>query len=518
MISIFNEKQAGGAAIACRQSGTPASWHPRESEAQVSLFSLSSGPPWNLECTVDELGLDLICHIHGGESHLGAMALSHWDASRVHTRSLVLEDHKEGPIAVHAAHKLCLASHRTVACIAGIHFDAPTSEQIREISDAAHHLAVQAAYRLKTQRYRCALDASGSMYARVTHDTEALAAQIREFLKRPLEALHQEHQHSLQESQREYFDNKILLFAPLYLSNACLNDCAYCGFRRGVRQHRVHLDLARALEEAKILAALGHRTIDLVTGEIPSDAFIRYICSVIRGIRNETPIVRINLNLGALQQQQYEQLIDAGACGYHLYQETYNPEAYFRVHRDGPKRHMEYRLSGLHRAAAAGFRQLGMGVLLGLHDIASDLAALVRHAEILLRDHPQVRIGFSLPRVQSAQGQLVDPFQGGAPDDDFLKSLLFLRLRFPGAHLTLTTRESARLRDLMIPLGITKMSAGVSTAPGGYKARHPAKPGAIMAACATHDECAQFEVHDERSLEDVRRSIVRSGRVPTCLD
>jgi 2-iminoacetate synthase len=297
------------------------------------------------------------------------------------------------------------------------------------------------------------------------------------------------------------FGNRVRVFAPLYLANACSNDCAYCGFRRSARFDRSRLSIEQAVQEAKYLAGLGHRTIDLVTGEIATDRFVDYVCEATRAILEATDIRRINLNLGALSTEQYRRLRSAGASGYHLYQETYAPRTYFEVHRRGLKRDLAYRLDGPHRAAEAGFESIGMGILLGLHAVREDLAALAAHARILIEDFPRLRLGFSLPRLQNVDAGCEYSAAAVVDDDEFVKAMLFLRLHFPCAHLTLTTRERPEVRDRLISLGVTKVSAGVSTAPGGYSLDRPG--------------VEQFDISDRRPLRAIVRLIQRSGGIPT---
>jgi 2-iminoacetate synthase len=470
---------------------------------QHSTLVTKSSNSWEIQCAVDSIGPDFLCRLTGGDEHVGAVALSTWDGERAHTEVIVAGPHKEGPLAEHSAHKLCTATRRAVTCVCGIHYDDLTQAEIEGVTRTAYDLVKRTADQLRDQRLAMALAAADSIHARIVTDLGDLSRRITTFLATPLATLLEKHHGEVAESHRTHFGGKVLLFAPLYLSNACLNDCNYCGFRRGLKFKRTRLDVEQAVVEAEFLAAAGHRSIDLVTGETPSRTFITYLCDVIRAIREATPIEKINLNLGALGEEDYARLSGAGATGYHLYQETYDPETYFRVHQEGPKRDMEYRLQGVDRAAGAGFRFLGLGVLLGLNDPVFELAALVRHAEQVLTDWPEVKIGFSLPRITAAVGQSEFGVESPVDDETFIKAMLFLRLHFPQAHLTLTTREAPKLRDLLIPLGITKLSAGVSTAPGGY-------------SVAPEGEVPQFSIHDERPLTDVAEILRELGMCPVC--
>ncbi len=450
----------------------------------------SSGAPWHLTCNVERVGDDYLCHIHGGDCHIGAVALAQWLSGRATTQCLTVSGHEERGIAVHAAHKLCMASRRNVSCIAGIHFDALTRDQIKQIVQTAYMLIRRVVAQIKQQRFDEALLAPHCQLPYIASKTFKLLHEVDGFLALDLaRALESVCAGSALTTAAE-FGGRIKLFAPLYLSNACANDCAYCGFRRSARIERTHQSIEQAVQEAKLLAQHGHRTIDLVTGEITTDRFVDYVCDATRAILDATSIRRINLNLGSLSTEQFRRLKAAGASGYHLYQETYNRETYFEVHRSGLKRDMAYRLDGPRRAVLAGFESIGLGILLGLRPFRYDLAALAGHARALNEEFPRVRIGFSLPRLQGVDSDCRYTVAAPVNDDEFLKAMLFLRLKFPAADLTLTTREPPQIRDRLIPLGVTKVSAGVSTAPGGYTRGDRA--GAI-----------QFHISDPRSLAEM---------------
>ena len=462
---------------------------------------LSSGPPWHLQCDVESNGNDYLCRIHGGDRHIGAVALSQWCSNRATTQCLTVSGHEERGIAVHAAQMLCSASRRPVGCIAGIHFDSLSRHEIEAIVQAVQALIRQAARRLEQQRLEAALDAPGCPLSRIESMSAGLSREIEAFLALPLNEAMDAARSLAAATLADSFGNRVGLFAPLYLCNACSNDCVYCGFRRSARFDRTRLSIEQAVQEARHLAGLGHRTIDLVTGEIPTDRFVDYVCEATRAILGATGIRRINLNLGALSTEQFRRLRAAGASGYHLYQETYVPRTYFEVHDRGLKRDMAHRLGGPHRAADAGFESIGLGILLGLRPIREDLAALAAHARILMEDCPRLRIGFSLPRLQSVDANCEYTVAAAVGDDEFVKAMLFLRLHFPSAHLTVTTRERPEVRDRLIPLGVTKVSAGVSTAPGGYTLD---RPGA-----------GQFDISDRRPLADIVELVQRSGMTAT---
>ena len=463
------------------------------------MFELISAEPWKIRCRVEAVGRDLLCRVHGGDVHVGAVARAQWKDGRVVTDCLVVEGHREDRIARHAAHKLCEASRRSVVCIAGIHFDRLERSAIDAISAAAYDLAVRAARRVADRRLTHAA-ATSPLLGRIEHGAAVVQAEIETFLATPWEELVSRHRAVVNSAFDREFAGRVRLFAPLYLSNGCTNDCAYCGFRHSAAFARTTLDVEQAVREATELARRGYRILDLVTGEVPTDGFVDYVANITRAVLTRTGIRGVNLNLGSLSAGQYRRLRTAGASGYHLYQETYGATGYFRAHRSGPKRDMAARLTGLHRAIEAGFEAVGLGVLLGLGPPAFDLARMVRHAELLQQDHPGVRIGFSLPRVRQVPHGAFLPHTA-VTDSAFMAAMLFLRLRFPAAHLTLTTREGRDVRDTLLPLGISKMSAGVSTSPGGY-------------AASETGPTEQFPVSDPRSLAAVSRAIEAAGRIP----
>jgi 2-iminoacetate synthase len=327
-----------------------------------------------------------------------------------------------------------------------------------------------------------------------------LVAELRALLEAPLDVVRARLAPVAGRIHREFHRGEVRLVAPVYLSDACQNDCAYCGFRRSNPRRRVHLTPAEAVREARTVAATGLRALDLVTGEVPTDRFVDQVARAVEEILADGAIERIHLNLGVLSDRQLARLRAAGAVGYHLYQETYDREVYAAMHRSGPKRDLAARLEAPHRIAAAGFECIGMGVLLGLAELAQELAALAAHAENLTRDFPRLELGFSLPRLCATDAGRGYDAEHPVDDADFERALLWLRTRFPGAQLTLTTREPAALRDHLLGVGPTKLSAGVSTAPGGYGAAAGGRE--------------QFRIGDERSVDEVSAAILATGLVP----
>jgi len=463
----------------------------------MKALAITSATPIPLNCTLEQRGGGYLCRIGEREHHPRAAAVATWLAGRAVTRSFAVDDPRNAAVAVHAAHRLCTASRRRVFCVAGIRYE-ESDAAAAHITEAAYALAGRIAREVEDQRYARRMRSVHGLLPRIEARASELLPALDAFLARPLSEIVEQYRPTIAADFARHFERKVTLYAPLYLSNACLNDCIYCGFRRSSHRARTTLDREQAVAEAAALARQGHRCIDLVTGEIPTDRFIERVAETLSAIRARTPLDTINLNLGALTLAQYRRLVQAGAEGYHLYQETYDRREYFAVHRAGLKRDMGFRLTGLHRAAQAGFRYLGLGLLLGLRPLREDLAALMAHAQILLEEHPGLSVGFSLPRIREVEGDGEYVARNEVDDETFCKAMLYLRLSFPREHLSLTTREAPALRDRLIGLGVSKVSAGVSTAPGGY---------ADGGSRAT----AQFSIADRRSLSEMTAVVRRAG-------
>lgn len=305
----------------------------------------------------------------------------------------------------------------------------------------------------------------------------------------------------------KHFGHAMRLFAPLYLSNECVNNCAYCGFSRDNPILRVTLSSDQVVREARHLAAEGFRNVLLVAGEHPKFVSNGYVEDCIRRLRTEAGIPGISLELGPLETPDYEPLVAAGAEGLVVYQETYHRPTYAELHTAGPKRDFAWRLDCPERAHAAGFRRIGIGALFGLYEWRAEALALAAHLEHLLKTCWRAHFSVSLPRMRPAAGEYQPRYH--LPDRDFVQLVCALRVTFPHVGLVLSTRESEAFRDAVIPLGFTMMSAGSHTEPGGYtrqgiedlhltvKGRRQDLNGSIdrQTACAT----GQFDIADHRS-------------------
>jgi len=308
-----------------------------------------------------------------------------------------------------------------------------------------------------------------------------------------------------EQSQRltlQRFGRTVKLYAPLYLSSYCVNRCQYCGFNRDNKYERVRLSVDEALAEAEALAREGFRDILLVTSEDRAFITVAYLAELARRLRSRFSF--IGAEIYQMTASEYGRLFNAGIEGITLYQETYDRGAYARYHLGGPKADYDMRLRGPDDFAGAGMREIGLGVLLGLADWRVETLALGRHAFYLFKRYWQSRISFSFPRLRPACGVPTELFPHLVSDRNLVQMMLALRLCFADAGLVLSTQECAELRDRLVRLGVTRMSAGSRTNPGGYVGR-PTSSG-------------QFEVHDARSPAQVAEMLHNEGLEPVWKD
>jgi 2-iminoacetate synthase len=303
------------------------------------------------------------------------------------------------------------------------------------------------------------------------------------------------------ETTLQRFGRAIRLFAPLYVSNACLSTCTYCGFAKGLPISRRTLTVDEVADEARGLVERGFRHLLLVAGEHRVEVSADYLVAVVERLRTFVP--SLALETQTWSDDTYARLVEAGADGVVHYQETYDRDRYAEVHSAGWKRDFDRRLNSTERAAEAGIRRLGVGALLGLApDWRADVLAVAAHAEFLVRRYWRTEVTVALPRIKpSASG-----FQPRVPvgDAEFVQALCALRLYEPEAGIVLSTREPAVLRDGLARIAVTHMSAGSSTEPGGYS--HPGE--------ATE----QFAISDERTPAEVAAMLAAAGYEPVFRD
>jgi 2-iminoacetate synthase len=262
------------------------------------------------------------------------------------------------------------------------------------------------------------------------------------------------------------FGRTIRLFAPIYLSNECINICKYCGFSRNNPIPRLTIPVEQVVEEVTKLAKQGFRSLLLVAGEHPKYVSNGYVEEVIRRCLPIMP--SIALELGPMETDPYRPLVAAGCENLVVYQETYHEPTYRELHVAGPKKHFYWRMDTPERAYAAGFRRLGIGALLGLWDWRYEALAVAAHARHLLARCWKAQVSISMPRMRPAAGGFQPDPRLLMRDAELVQYIAALRWLLPHAGLVLSTRESPTLRNGLVPLGITHMSAGASTEPGGY--------------------------------------------------
>ncbi len=297
------------------------------------------------------------------------------------------------------------------------------------------------------------------------------------------------------------FGRVVRLFAPLYLSNECVSVCSYCGFSSGNDVARRTLAPDELLAEARALLDLGFRHLLLVAGEHARIVSKDFLVDTVRLLAPLVPSLSVEVQVWDVAT--YRRLVEAGCEGLVVYQETYDRDTYAQVHIKGKKRNYDWRLAAPDRGAEAGMRRLGIGALLGLHeDWPSEALSLAAHARALLRRWWRCDLTVALPRLRPAAGD----YQPAAPltDPEFAQLLCALRLFLPDVGLTLSTREPPVLRDALLPLGVTQMSAGSHTEPGGY--------------AAPSDAEAQFEVSDTRAPAEVAAAVRAIGYEPVWID
>jgi 2-iminoacetate synthase len=303
------------------------------------------------------------------------------------------------------------------------------------------------------------------------------------------------------EATLQRFGRAVRLFAPLYVSNACLSSCTYCGFSKGLDVARRTLSVEEVVAEASVLVQQGFRHLLLVSGEHRIEVSADYLVGCVEALRGVVPSLSIETQTWS--DDTYARLVEAGLEGVVHYQETYDRARYAEVHVAGWKRDYDRRLASTERAAEAGVRRLGIGVLLGLSsDWRADVATVAEHAVWLQRHYWRTEVTVSLPRIKpSASG-----FQPLVPvsDADYVQAICALRLAAPEVGIVLSTREPAALRDGLVRIAVTHMSAGSSTEPGGYL-----RPGEAQ---------EQFAVSDERSPAEVAEMLRVAGYDPVWKD
>ncbi len=310
------------------------------------------------------------------------------------------------------------------------------------------------------------------------------------------------------------YGKRIVLFAPLYISSHCINNCVYCGYRTGNKEQlRRRLALAEVKEEVEILESLGHKRLAVEAGEDPVNCPIDYVTDVIREIYSikdgNGSIRRVNVNIAATTVEDYRKLKEANIGTYILFQETYHRPTYAALHPSGPKRDYNWHTTAMDRAMKAGIDDVGIGVLYGLYDYKFETVAMFLHAEHLDRDCGVGPHTISVPRLRPAGSVNLDSFPYLVSDEDFKKIIAIIRLAVPYTGMILSTREEPELRDELITYGVSQISAGSCTGVGGYQQAYHEHT-----ACGPNSG-QQFEPSDQRSPNEIIRMLCGKGYVPS---
>ncbi len=316
-----------------------------------------------------------------------------------------------------------------------------------------------------------------------------------------------------QKIKKDFYGNRIVMFAPLYLSNYCVNGCVYCPYHHQNKHiSRKKLTQEEIKQEVIALQDMGHKRLALEAGEDPVNNPIEYILESIKTIysikHKNGAIRRVNVNIAATTVEEYRMLKEAGIGTYILFQETYNKEKYEELHLVGPKHNYNWHTEAMDRAMEGGIDDVGLGVLFGLDTYSYELAGLLMHAEHLEAVHGVGPHTISVPRVRPADD--IDPadfdagVDGGLTDDMFAKIIAIIRIAVPYTGMIMSTRESKEMRDRGLHIGISQISGASKTSVGGY-----------VEPEAEDDNSAQFDVNDNRTLDEVVRWLMELGYIPS---
>jgi 2-iminoacetate synthase len=302
--------------------------------------------------------------------------------------------------------------------------------------------------------------------------------------------------------KNKVYGKRVVLFAPLYTSNECTNNCLYCGFRRDNKElHRKTLLLDEIVTEAKAIEAQGHKRILLICGEHPGKTGVKHLTDAMDAVYKSGDIRRINVEAAPMNIEEYRQLKEHGIGTYVIFQETYNREVYKKMHPVGLKADFDWRITAIDRAFEAGIDDVGVGALLGLYDYKFEVLGLLMHINAFEKKYGVGPHTISVPRLRPALGWGLDEIPYLVNDKDFKKIVAIYRLAVPYTGIILSTRESPKLRDELLSLGVSQISAGSKTSPGGY--------------AEEEEKADQFEVNDHRTLNQMLETICDNGYIPS---
>lgn len=309
--------------------------------------------------------------------------------------------------------------------------------------------------------------------------------------------------------KQKLYGNRIVMFAPLYLSNYCVNGCVYCPYHHKNKHIcRKKLTQEEIVKEVNALQDMGHKRLALETGEDPINNPIEYVLESIKTIysikHKNGAIRRVNVNIAATTVENYRKLKEAGIGTYILFQETYNKKSYEELHPTGPKHDYAYHTEAMDRAMEGGIDDVGLGVLFGLNMYKYDFVGLLMHAEHLEAVHGVGPHTISVPRIRSADDINPDDFSNAISDEIFKKIVAVLRIAVPYTGMIVSTRESQETREKVLNLGISQVSGASRTSVGGYAEKEEEE-----------DNSAQFDVSDNRTLDEVVKWLLDLGYIPS---
>ena len=309
--------------------------------------------------------------------------------------------------------------------------------------------------------------------------------------------------------KKDFYGNRIVMFAPLYLSNYCINGCVYCPYHaKNKHIARKKLTQEEIVKEVMALQDMGHKRLALEAGEDPVNNPIEYILECIKTIysikHKNGAIRRVNVNIAATTVEEYRMLKEAGIGTYILFQETYHKESYEQLHPTGPKHNYAYHTEAMDRAMEGGIDDVGLGVLFGLERYAYEFAGLLMHAEHLEAVHGVGPHTISVPRVKRADDIDPDAFDNGIDDEIFAKIIACIRIAVPYTGMIISTRESKEVRERALHLGVSQISGGSRTSVGGYCEEEP-----------EDENSEQFDVSDKRTLDEVVHWLMDLGYIPS---
>ena len=309
--------------------------------------------------------------------------------------------------------------------------------------------------------------------------------------------------------KQDYYGNRVVLFAPLYLSNYCVNGCVYCPYHQQNKHiPRRKLSQEEIRREVEALQDMGHKRLAIEAGEDPVNNPIEYILESINTIysvkHKNGAIRRVNVNIAATSVENYKKLHEAGIGTYVLFQETYNKETYERLHPTGPKHNYAYHTEAMDRAMQAGIDDVSLGVLFGLELYRYEFAALLMHAEHLEAAFGVGPHAISVPRIRKADDIDPDVFDNGIDDDTFAKIVACIRISVPYTGMIISTRESKECRERVLHLGVSQISGGSKTSVGGYFNPMP-----------EDENSSQFDISDRRPLDEVMKWLIDLGYIPS---